>query len=133
MRDFSDYDVQNHGEGKFSTQKLIWTQVFREHFPRLARRITAHRMAEYDASILGCVTDPGNLPAYLTTTHVLDVHRAVCNIFATSENLFFITDVQRGDMQWTVVIPATVCGTTWVIDVWLKHLWRDCRRNSRLL
>jgi hypothetical protein len=113
MRDFSDYDAQNHGEGKFSTQKPIWTQVFREHFSRLARRITAHRMAEYDASSLGCATDSGNLLAHLTATHLLDVHRAVCNILATSESLFFITDVQRGDMQWMVVIPATSpCGVS---------------------
>jgi hypothetical protein len=72
--------------------------VFREHFPERARRITAHRMAEYDASILGCAADPGNLLAQLNATHLLDVHRAVCNILATSESLFFITDVQRGDM-----------------------------------
>jgi hypothetical protein len=100
------YDAHKLSKVVFRTQKPIWTQVFREHFPRLTRRITAHRMAEYDASILCCAADPGKLLAHLTATHLLDVHRAICNIFATSENLFFITEVQRGTITSTVLSPA---------------------------
>jgi hypothetical protein len=104
------YNSHKLSGDKFSTQKPIWTQVFREHFPQLARRITALRMAEYDASILHCAGDPANLLAHLTVKHLLVVHKAVCNAFATSENLFFITDVQHGVLQLKILLPATTVG-----------------------
>lgn len=61
-------------------------------------------MAEYDASILRCAGDLGSLLVHLAANHLLDVHKAVCDTFATSDDLFFITDVQRGVTKTEVAI-----------------------------
>jgi hypothetical protein len=110
------YDAKNLRKDEFSTQKPIWTQVFREHFPQQALKITTHRMAEYDASILRCAGDPGSLLVHLTASHLLDVHKAVCETFATSDDLFFITHVQRGIRKTTVMITQPY-GATYTLPV----------------
>jgi hypothetical protein len=118
------YDGRHSVMNAFELRKPIWTLVFKEHFPREAKQIGAHLIAEYDAIILSCAAHPEQLPAQLAAANLLDVHNTVCEAFATSEDLFFITNEHQVNTKWKQTVHTFQQGQPPTISIPMQETVR---------